>query len=1434
MTATRHSRLLQISGLLLCALVWLANNSNPPTGKTGAPFNGHCNECHDGSNPNNFDGDVTIDGLPGSIDANVTYNLTLTMNATSGSPSKGGFQAVAVDGSNVNAGDFINTSAQTGTENFASREYIEHRNGKSFSGGTVSWDFNWKAPAGGVSGNTITFYFIGNFTNGNNSDSGDFPKAFSASYQFNAPPPVTATISSSTNVSCFGGNDGSATVEADGGVPPYTYLWSNGQSTETASNLAAGTYTVTVTGSSGSGTATASVSISQPPVLNLTASQPEILSCLQTSVTSTASASGGTPGFDFSWSNGDFGATATFFDPGQYTVTATDANGCTKVTQVNVGINNTEPTAVAGGGGILDCFVTSVTLDGSGSSQGAQYSYTWTTIDGNIVTGNNTLFPVVDACGTYTLTVFNNSNGCEASASIEVTCDQNFPDVSASNTGPLTCVVLDATLNGDSQTPDVSYSWTGPNGFSSSDQNPMTNTLGTYTLVVENPVNGCTSSTTTFVSQNVVPPTDTARVSDTLTCQVDSVEISLSTNIQTASYMWMGPNGFSSNQKKDTIDAPGQYIGIVTDTINGCKTSDTIVVQQNITTPGATASSGGTLNCIVTSVQLAGGPAGQHTFSWDGPNNYMSDEQNPMVSNPGTYTITVMSEGNGCTSTASTMVQQNITPPTVSIASADNLNCNNNTVQLNASASSQGANFTYLWTTPDGIIESGETTLTPIISAPGTYNLLITNTSNSCTSTGSTTVSQSPAVTSDIILVTNVTCNGGSNGEALAEADGGNGIFTYEWSNGGTTAQITNLTAGTYTVTATDGENCTSTSSVSISEPAALLANATATGETALGANDGTANSAPSGGTAPYSFNWSNGETTAIITGLTPGTYTVTVTDENNCTIIKSVTVNSFGCDIDGTAIGTNISCNGAGDGSATVSLTGAADPVSYMWSNGETTEMISGLSPGTYTVSITDGNNCPLELSVTITQPAVVAPHASATGETGSGANNGTASSAPTGGTSPYTFLWSNDETTAMITGLTPGSYTVTVTDANNCTGTQSVVVSAFNCNLVASLTSADVSCSGGNDGAATAAIAGGQLPYVYIWSNGATTASITGLAAGTYTVTATDAVNCVVSQSITVSSPDPLVATVINIQNVQCLNDQNGSAEVVVTGGTAPYSLNSTLDNLGVGNYSVTATDANGCTTIVSFDIVATDNTPPVVSCPATIFLCGADVVHYPTPTVTDNCSAPGAPMLISGQLSGTAFDDGTTVQVFQATDAVGNTATCSFAVTVYPVPDIIIDGGSDDHNGEGVGSILITPTGGGGNFTFTWNKNGQFFSNMEDLTGLNAGTYTLTITDANGCTSALSPIVVNNTVATFEPGRSGSVVLYPNPVAESFRLKIIDLDVVAAAIFDSRGRIVYTLSPEEWQSEVKLNNISGGLYFLRLATAGGSIRFLKFMKS
>ena len=1439
MTATRHSRLLQFTGLLFSALVWLANNGNPPTGRTGAPFDGSCgvgSGCHTGSNPGGFDGDVIMSGLPGTINPNTTYPITLTMNITAGSPTKGGFQLVVVDGNNVNAGDLSIANAQTGTEFFATREYIEHRNGKTFSGGTISWDFNWKSPVSGVNGNTLKFYFIGNFTNGNGNSGGDFPKSFLETFPFNGPPPVSAFISSSTNVLCFGGNTGSATVEAGGGAPPYTYLWSNGQNTATAINLIANTYTVTVTGSSGSGTASASVTITQPPVLNISASVADILTCAQTSVTAIASVSGGTPGYDVFWSDGQSGTSATFSSPGTYTATATDANGCTKVGSVTVNQNVTPPIATVAPGGTLDCMVTQTSLSGVGSSQGGNIAYNWTTVGGNIVSGGNTLAPVVNACGTYTLTVTNTTNGCTATASTTVTCQIDPPDIAASNTGPLTCTVLSVTLNGNSNTSGVTFAWTGPNGFSAVDQNTTTDTVGTYTLVVNNPANGCSSSATTVVSQNIAPPTDTVNVSGMITCATDSVYIFMNTNIQNATFLWTGPNGFMSTQKKDTIGVPGQYIGVVTNPANGCKTRDTIAVVQNIDPPGATAMANGSITCLTTNVPLTGGPSGANSYAWTGPNNYTSTQQNPIVDISGMYTLVVTADTTGCTSSATVMVQQNTTPPVATIAVPDNLNCNSTTVQLNATGSSQGPSFSYLWTTTNGIIVSGGTTLTPVVSAAGTYNLLVTNTNNGCTSTAGTSVFQSTPVLATITSSTNVACNGAANGAASAMGSGGNGTFTYLWSNGATTASITGLSAGTYNVTVKDGENCTATTMVSITQPSPLVANASATGETFLGANNGMAIAAPSGGTPGYSFSWSNGGTTATITNLAPGTYTVSVTDANGCTAVKSVTVNAFGCNLSGDISAVNATCNGANDGTAAVTLNGQTDPVSFEWSNGNTTQMVTGLAPGSYTVSVVDGNNCPVVFTTSISQPTALAANASATGETATGANNGTATASPTGGTGTYSFEWSNGALTAAITSLAPGAYTVSVTDANNCTAVQTVSVAAFNCAITAFVTSANAACFGQNDGQATAVLGGGQLPYSYLWSSGATTATANNLLAGTYTVTGTDAAGCSTTESITISEPTLLTAQATNIQNVVCPSANTGSASIVALGGTAPYMINGNLTNLGVGPHTATVVDANGCSTIVSFNIVATDNQAPVVSCPATIFICGANIVSWPGGvTVTDNCgSLPGQPVLISGQPNGSAFNDGTTVQVYRATDASGNSSTCSFAVVVYPVADILFNGSTNDQNGQGVGSISVTPVGGAGNFFFIWNKNGQFFSNNEDLTGLTAGSYTLTLTDGNGCTSALAPVIINNTVGTFNLGETGYIRLSPNPTSATFQLEIIGLEVVAATIIDIRGRVMYQMQALEWKGEVDVSQLSSGVYFLRLATNSGKLVTLKFVKT
>lgn len=195
---------------------------------------------------------------------------------------------------------------------------------------------------------------------------------------------------------------------------------------------------------------------------------------------------------------------------------------------------------------------------------------------------------------------------------------------------------------------------------------------------------------------------------------------------------------------------------------------------------------------------------------------------------------------------------------------------------------------------------------------------------------------------------------------------------------------------------------------------------------------------------------------------------------------------------------------------------------------------------------------------------------------------------------------------------------------------------------------------------------------------------------------------------------------------------------------------------------------------------------------------------------------------------------FNDGTTTQVYQATDGTGNTSTCSFSVVVFPIPDILFNGSADDHNGLGVGFIAITAVGGGGGYTYAWNRNGQFFSTDEDLSGLNAGSYTLTVTDQNGCTSALAPIVINNTVGTGEPGQTGAVRLWPNPTYGMFELEIIDLDVSLAVILNAQGRLVKNLPAENLRNTIDVNDLSTGVYFLKLCTSKGRVITLPFVKS
>lgn len=1343
------SKITRYAGIVLGALVWLANSSNPPNGRTGAPFDGHCNNCHTG-NANGYNGTVTISGLPSTIAPNTTYNLNLDLTAIAGSPSRGGYQLVAVDGNNANCGNLSVVNGQSGTEFSGGREYIEQRGSKLFSGGSVDWDFQWTSPAS-VPGNTVRFYFIGNFCNGSGS-SGDFPIAASATFDFAGAPPVSAIITNVSNVSCFGGNNGSATVEASGGVPPYTYAWSNGQSGQTAVNLAAGNYTVTVTGSGGSGTATATATITQPPALNQTVSVPGPISCLQPLVTATASASGGVSPYTYAWSDGQTGNQASFSAPGNYSVVATDAAGCTKLNTVQITGNTTPPTALAAPGVAITCVQTTTTVSGSGSSQGPNFTYLWTTVNGNILAGATSLNATVNAAGTYVLRVTNTASGCTSTSSAVVTANTTPPTVTL-NTGLLTCADTATTIQANPSAPST-YNWSGPNGFASTVQNPIVQQPGVYNLVVTANQNGCTGAAGITVNQNITPPQVTA-TDGALNCVATTDTLTAGSN-NSVSYSWTGPGGYSANTANAIVNAPGSYIVVVTDSLNGCTASDTSVVTQNIALPTASA----------------------------------------------------------------------VTP--------EEITCDEPAIQLDGVASSQGQNFIYSWSTANGRIVSGANTLTPTVDTTGEYVLLVTNQTNGCTARDTVAVTQDPLLADTVSNLTPVSCNGGSDGSITISASGGSGSYTYLWSTGDTTATAANLVAGVYNVTVEDGNGCTRTNSATIIEPAILNSNATATAETANGANDGTATAAPTGGTGPYQYTWNTGDTTALIINLSPGNYTVTVEDANGCTSVQTATVNSFNCALSAQVTVTQVSCNGGSDGVAGVQVQGGVDPVTFLWNTGDTTAVVTGLGAGTYTVEILDGNNCPAELTATITQPAVLLANVSATAESGPGANDGTAGASPTGGVSPYSFLWNNGSTTQTISGLEPGAYTVTVTDQNSCTVVRSVVVNAFNCALNISISSVNVQCAGAGNGQATALVAGGAQPLSYLWSNGATTASIVDVQAGQYGVTTTDAEGCSSSASVTITEPAPIQIQV-DVTPASCPENNDGSATFVVTGGTGPYQWAGNWNNLAPGNYQLTLTDANGCIQLQSFTVGSNDTEAPTLICPsAGLQACSSAPFAFNLIT-GDNCSPAGAvPILVSGLPSGSVFPVGVTLQEYRLTDASGNTATCSFQITTIEGPSVTLDDITNDVGNTGQGSISVTVSGGSGSYQFEWSINNQLVSTAEDVTGLFSGTYFLTVLDSNGCRTALDSVVVDNLVNTDNPiADGGDFRVLPNPAVHSIQLEIRNLKVQNGVIYDRYGRWMKNIPGNELESPVEVGDLPSGMYFVRLVLENGqsvSKRWLK----
>lgn len=672
----------------------------------------------------------------------------------------------------------------------------------------------------------------------------------------------------------------------------------------------------------------------------------------------------------------------------------------------------------------------------------------------------------------------------------------------------------------------------------------------------------------------------------------------------------------------------------------------------------------------------------------------------------------------------------------------------------NVTLSAPGGAASYQWTGPCIVGSSTQQTVT--VSCAGIYKVAITSISGSgCADTIVDTVSSSTPPVVSVISHTNVSCNGGNNGSAVASATLGIAPYTYTWMPGGQTgANATNLSAGTYTVTVTDINGCTDTTTVAITQPPLLTLTAgPVTNVSCNGSSNGSASVTASGGTAPYKYVWTpNVSSTNSASNLSAGVYSVTVTDANSCSTSTTLTVTQPTA-LSVVSSSVPVTCNGGNNGSVTVSASGGTPSYQYTWSpNVSTTGTTNNLTAGIYTVTVTDGHGCSLTVPVTVTQPTpILVTIASHHNVTCKGDNNGSAVASASGGTPSYNFVWSNGQKGVSSTSLTAGTYTCTVTDANGCTGNASIVIGEPPQLVITTIVS-NVHCNGGSDGTAIASTTGGTSPYTYSWntSPAQTTPTANNLIAGTYIVTATDSNGCNIKDTITITQPPVLSATMGPVTNVSCNGGSNGSAVVNVTGGTSPYKYSwspsggngSVASNLTAGAYIVTITDANSCTATASATIIQ-----PLLLTTNLVSVTNVSCYGGNNGSATINATGGTAPYKYawSPNISSTYFANNIKAGTYTVTVTDANN--CSSNITVIVTQPTALTSALVSvtdvscYNGNN-GSIVTSATGGTPPYSFTWSP--SVSNSGLSATNLGAGSYTITVTDANGCSTAMQSIV------------------------------------------------------------------------------------------